>query len=389
MDKETHANSLEAHQANLAQKNAQTATLEYNQAQEVGFKEQLALALDGKAGSPEVEEAIATLWKRYPHKYGQYLETFKKSELGPMKAFYTKGISMIGDTDKLNTFVLNAIDSGTLPEKLEAQLKGMTKDQRVNFVKANAAEMAPNAYAAMVGDPKKKKTGFGNVNPSDFTAESMEKYKQTGNYSDLVRYESPSQQATGLKTQYEIQALADKKIADDKAKLLKQKELKQVNTLKRIEAEGAIQNIDSLIELGEDGLGDIYGAMEGFFPDALRWQGNRDNQIKRDQISSTLQLAAAGKLKGQGTITDPERKLLSDAASVLGNEEIGPKAALAELNRIRPIFQKMLEAANNPEETVTPEVGTTSKEGVNYADGTTGEINGIPVVWKNGTWVRQ
>ena len=50
------------------------------------------------------------------------------------------------------------------------------------------------------------------------------------------------------------------------------------------------------------------------------------------------ELIAAGKLKGQGSITENERTMLAQAATTLENRGIDPELAREELNRIIPIY---------------------------------------------------
>ena len=55
---------------------------------------------------------------------------------------------------------------------------------------------------------------------------------------------------------------------------------------------------------------------------------------------ASLELAAAGKMKGQGQLSDGERKILKEGATILSNQDISPEAARAEVNRILPTYQK-------------------------------------------------
>jgi hypothetical protein len=110
------------------------------------------------------------------------------------------------------------------------------------------------------------------------------------------------------------------------------------------ESLNAISFIDDII-LGDADL--IYGSKElplGWF----RSEAGKDMMAKRDNIGSLLELAAAGKMKGQGTITGPEREILRQAATVLKNDNISPEMAEQELMRVRPIFSKMAVGAEIP-----------------------------------------
>ncbi len=46
-----------------------------------------------------------------------------------------------------------------------------------------------------------------------------------------------------------------------------------------------------------------------------------------NQFVGQLKLAAAGKMKGQGSVSDSERKTLNEAATVLSNPNISPERA--------------------------------------------------------------
>lgn len=64
---------------------------------------------------------------------------------------------------------------------------------------------------------------------------------------------------------------------------------------------------------------------------------------KIKQLESLLQLAQAGKLKGQGSMSDAERKILADAASSLrigerGASSLGKRDFKTELNKIRAVL---------------------------------------------------
>ena len=102
------------------------------------------------------------------------------------------------------------------------------------------------------------------------------------------------------------------------------------------EGENAIGNIDSLLD---NDLDIIYGGFEWAMPDKLRKQRGKNMLARRDQVASTMSLMAAGKLKGQGTITENERKMLSDAVSFLKNQDISADQARSELERVKPIFE--------------------------------------------------
>jgi hypothetical protein len=112
------------------------------------------------------------------------------------------------------------------------------------------------------------------------------------------------------------------------------------------EAQQALASIDKLISPDVD-LESIYGRGESYYPDIARKQQNIDLMAENDRIVNLLKLASAGKLKGQGTITDPERAMLAQAATTLSNRDISGKAAKAEWERIRPQFEAIVNRGVN------------------------------------------
>ena len=104
------------------------------------------------------------------------------------------------------------------------------------------------------------------------------------------------------------------------------------------------QAAGDLFGLGEQLLnGDlesIYGKGESLYPDLARSQKGIDLIASRNRFVASLELAAAGKMKGQGTLSDGERKILKDGATTLSNPDISADAARAEINRILPTYAK-------------------------------------------------
>lgn len=91
----------------------------------------------------------------------------------------------------------------------------------------------------------------------------------------------------------------------------------------------------------------IYGFGDGIIPTIL--PGSVALEAQRDQLIGLLSLESREKLKGQGTISDSESKMLGDAATSLRNPNISEKAAKRELTRIKDLFErKVLTATDNP-----------------------------------------
>ncbi len=79
-------------------------------------------------------------------------------------------------------------------------------------------------------------------------------------------------------------------------------------------------------------LDKIYGYGERWYPEFLRSQEGINLMAQRDQLVAMLQLAASGQLKGQGQISEGERAILRDSASVLANPNIGVDLARSAID---------------------------------------------------------
>ena len=99
----------------------------------------------------------------------------------------------------------------------------------------------------------------------------------------------------------------------------------------------AISDINKL--LSNDLYKRIYGKGESVYPDLLRSQDGVDALKLRDRVVGLVVLAARGKLKGQGTITDSEQDILAKSATILKDPDISEKLALEEINRVKSFFE--------------------------------------------------
>jgi len=104
------------------------------------------------------------------------------------------------------------------------------------------------------------------------------------------------------------------------------------------------------VELLDSDLDSIYGRGESLYPDLFRGQQGIDLIAKRNRFVAALELAAAGKMKGQGTLSDSERKILKEGATTLSNPDISAEAAQAEIQRILPTYAKAANAEWSPEQ---------------------------------------
>jgi hypothetical protein len=119
----------------------------------------------------------------------------------------------------------------------------------------------------------------------------------------------------------------------------------QTSMAQAFEANGAIENIDSLLK--DDAYLDIYGVGDNIIP--TFWSGAVALEAKRDQVVGLLSLESRQKLKGQGTISEGEAKTLAQSATVLSNAGIDEVTAKNELIKVRGIFKRAEQRAmKNP-----------------------------------------
>jgi len=109
------------------------------------------------------------------------------------------------------------------------------------------------------------------------------------------------------------------------------------------EAQGNLELVNSLAQAE---LGLIFGRGESLIPQAARSQEGQDLLAQVTKLTAQLELAEAGKLKGQGPISQGERDLLASAVAVLKNQDISPELALAEIEKVRPTFQRIIDRIN-------------------------------------------
>lgn len=122
---------------------------------------------------------------------------------------------------------------------------------------------------------------------------------------------------------------------------IKREQLRE-NATKTAETMRAADALNTLNGLSQSDLGKIYGRGESVYPALLRSQEGLDMIASRDQVVSILKLMGRGELKGQGTVSDIETKMLGDAATILSMTDISPEKAAEEIERIRPVFERVL-----------------------------------------------
>ena len=106
---------------------------------------------------------------------------------------------------------------------------------------------------------------------------------------------------------------------------------------RRKEADDAILQIDNL--LTDDRFTNAFGKLVTTTPELLRRQISIDAIADVNQIKGLITLESRQKLKGQGTITDSEQKILAQSATVLDNPLISDDRARRELRKIKRVFE--------------------------------------------------
>jgi hypothetical protein len=106
---------------------------------------------------------------------------------------------------------------------------------------------------------------------------------------------------------------------------------------RREEADSAVAQITSL--LTGDRFSSAFGRVVTNTPDIAKSKRSIDAIADINQIKGLLTLESRQKLKGQGTISDGEQKILGESATVLNNPLISDERARKELRKIRNVFE--------------------------------------------------
>lgn len=149
---------------------------------------------------------------------------------------------------------------------------------------------------------------------------------------EVVKLETESAQ--------KAQDIAAKKVTIDETKFKNAERRDQVINAKnarRKEADAAQIQIDSLLD--NDRFSKAFGKVVTTTPELLRPQDSIDAIADVNQIKGLITLESRQKLKGQGTITDSEQKILAQSATVLDNPLISDERARKELRKIKRVFE--------------------------------------------------
>lgn len=257
-----------------------------------------------------------------------------------------------------------------------ADLLNMTPAQRAQALQG--IELLDLSTKDRLALQQKSGGKIGTYNPRDYTTESFTKFAATGDPSVLERYTEktidiggvPHRLVPGTENQYEpitpVSEIAKTRSKIEKAITTARETAKKDVELKMSEfgQEKTVAQADAAYKsLSEGDLDKIYGFGESIYPDFLRSETGVTLQARRDQLVGLLKLAGRGQLKGQGTITDAEQATVAQAATILSNPNISPKAARAALDEAMGIIYRSAgkEFATTPSQ--TPSLPPTNKQG--------------------------
>lgn len=276
------------------------------------------------------------------------------------------GVESVGQA---NVIVQNAINSGQLSgpaaelatQKL-AQYAQLDPTSAEAMFKADVAGLQAQAYGQSLAGANRVQSstyvpGYGFVGLTrggqtisrELTPEQREAMKQ-------AQLAQSGTEATGAGMKTEATEEAKTKSLLKREESLKSEQLK----LQKMQGEVAKQKADAAAanmkkeaqdlelqssfelsnELANSDLDLIFGRGESLYPELFRSQKGIDLMAKKEKYIAGLQLAAAAKMKGSGQISDGERKILANSATILSNPNISPEAAREEIVKSQAIFNK-------------------------------------------------
>lgn len=269
---------------------------------------------------------------------------------------------------------------GGQPRMMSADLQTLQQNPEAfdRSAKAGYAALATDEeFEAMFGDASGAGSQFGTVNPRDFTPESLSRFQQTGDYSDLVRYESkrsvdiggvphvfdpsvggyvPASMAgrgaggqAGVETQGRTITAED--VAGSEATIAgarerAKQEVKAQSPTERRKQDEAVRSARMNIASSQDIIRqadtflsnpdyiEAVTGIRGKLPKAPGTEGF-DAEIAFDQFKDTLTLGNLDKMSG--VLSETDIKILSSAASGLEYGMSEP-ALKSRLSRIREVF---------------------------------------------------
>lgn len=118
----------------------------------------------------------------------------------------------------------------------------------------------------------------------------------------------------------------------------------QAQTQQQNEVTDTISLIDQI--LADKALPSAVGPIDQYIGEVHDLEGVNRFKSLHNQLTGKMSLAQAGKLKGQGQISDKERAMLAAAATAL-NRGLGEPDYKAELGKVRGQFERMQQAGGS------------------------------------------
>lgn len=332
-----------------------------------------------------------------------------------------------GDMQGAQNFMLNNISS--IQSRIEAGENLDVTESLETLAKLQAGDTAGvladiNAVSGLVGDTTRDRVTSSKILADGTTVQSMSGGGTNVISSAGVRLEGADRtDALNKALQVDVeqkgrgaQAVSDVKVGEvvaletQSAEKAQNIELKRINidetkftnetkrndvinakNARRKEADSAIIQIDSLLE--GDRFSKAFGKVVTTTPELARPQASIDAIADVNQIKGLITLESRQKLKGQGTITDSEQKILAQSATVLDNPLISDERARKELRKIKRVFEDASDRNQLKRETKDrieseASVQATSTQQFKQGQTATGP-NGQKIVFDNGQWVAQ
>jgi hypothetical protein len=259
---------------------------------------------------------ISTLPPQYDDRAQQFLDVAHMQVYAP-KEFEAKLRSSLFNGNKTQSSKIypdgTVIQStGTGVRVLTAsgeELQGKAAMDAVTSAMNAEAEQEKNKYSARAGG----------------TVEGQRGADKAGLEGEIAGAKTAATLDARMEKEPQLQAEITR--AKEEAAALVAKRVSELGQSKKIEDATAIYD-----ELKSADLGLIYGRGESLYPTLLRSQAGIDMMAQRDRLIGMLELAAAGEMKGQGQITESERKILKDSVTTLNKADISPRMAKAALD---------------------------------------------------------
>ena len=254
---------------------------------------------------------------------------------------------------------------------------------RAGFIDPKQGANIANIFG--LGQQASQGSGFGNVNPGDYSPESLAQYAQTGDFADLRRQYAPAQpvvvntpgfgvgivdrnnpSSRVMLSTPENEAAARATVAASTAgaKVDATNNAQAVSDLPRVEA-NALDMLNVLNQLqSSKSLGWVYGA-KSLIP-TVPGTPQADAVALWEQVQGKAFLEAFGTLKGGGQITEKEGAKATAAITRLSNRSMSPNAAKLAIKEMRVIVNNGVVRAR-ARAGRKPQAGGTSNE-VNFDD---------------------